>query len=105
MATEPPKADRAHASVLLTHDVGLHARPSLKLTRLAKTFRSAIRFGLSEDGPWIDAKSINKVMGAKIPKDTLLYFQASGDDATIAVAALTALVARDFVDDDPQIAG
>ena len=25
--------------VLLTHEVGLHARPSVKLTKLAKTFR------------------------------------------------------------------
>ena len=36
-------------------------------------------------GPWfmdelkkIDAKSINKVMGARVPKDTLLFFEADG---------------------------
>ena len=104
MIAEHPMSERALASVLLTHDVGLHARPSVKLTKLAKTFRSDVRLGLSQDGPWIDAKSINKVMGAKVPKDTLLYFEASGDDAAVAVVALTALVARDFVDDDTQIA-
>lgn len=92
--------DCATASILLTHDVGLHARPSVKLTKLAKTFSAEIRFGLSADGPWIDAKSINKVMGAKVPKDSTLFFRAEGEDADQAVGALTALVARDFEDDE-----
>ena len=33
---------QASGAVLLTHPVGLHARPSVKLTKLAKTFRSTI---------------------------------------------------------------
>ncbi len=36
----------ATGSVLLTHDVGLHARPSVKLTKLAKTFASRIDWPL-----------------------------------------------------------
>ena len=59
---------RVSGSVLLTHAVGLHARPSVKLTKLAKTFRSAIELGPGPDGPWIDAKSIVKVMAAKVPQ-------------------------------------
>jgi phosphocarrier protein HPr len=55
----------ATGSVLIQHEVGLHARPSVKLTQLAKTFRSKIEFGLSPEGPWVDAKSIVKVMGSK----------------------------------------
>ena len=97
--------DCATASVLLTHDVGLHARPSVKLTRLAKTFHASIRLGLSPEGPWIDAKSINKVMGARVPKDTTLFFEADGVDADEAVDALLELVARDFQDDDAASAG
>ena len=53
---------RVSGSVLLTHAVGLHARPSVKLTKLAKTFGAAIELGAGPDGPWIDAKSIVKVM-------------------------------------------
>ena len=93
--------EQVSGSVLLTHDVGLHARPSLKLTKLAKQFRSTVTLGLSESGPWIDAKSINKVMSAKVPKDTTLFFEASGDDASEAVAALTALVENDFENGGP----
>ena len=83
-------------SVLLTHDVGLHARPSVKLTKLAKKFDARIHLAVSQDGPWLDAKSISKVMAAKVPKDSTLFFQAEGDDAQTAVSALVMLVERDF---------
>ena len=86
----------AEASVLITHDVGLHARPSVKLTKLAKGFASRIVLALEEGGPWIDAKSIVKVMAAKAPKGSMLYLRAQGDDADDAIAALVDLVQRDF---------
>jgi phosphocarrier protein HPr len=86
----------ATGSVLIQHEVGLHARPSVKLTQLAKTFRSKIEFGLSPEGPWVDAKSIVKVMGSKTPKGALLHFQAQGEDAQSAVQALIDLIERDF---------
>jgi phosphocarrier protein len=86
----------ASGSVLMTHAVGLHARPSVKLTKLAKSFSAKIELALSSDGPWIDAKSIVKVMATKARKDTVLHFRASGGDAKAAVAALTSLVERDF---------
>lgn len=89
----------AVGSVLLAHAVGLHARPSVKLTRTAKTFAAAIELGLGEAGPWIDAKSIVRVMAAKAPQHSTLWFRASGPDAAAAVAALVALVERDFRDD------
>ncbi len=85
-------------SVLMEHAAGLHARPSVKLTKLAKTFSSRVELALATDGPWIDAKSIVKVMATKAPKDTLLHFRAEGDDAKDAVDALVALVAGDFGD-------
>ena len=87
------------ASVLMRHEVGLHARPSVKLTKLAKAFESRIDLGLSPDGPWVDAKSIVKVMAAKAPKDTVLYFRAEGEDAAAALTALITLVERDFADE------
>lgn len=87
---------RAEGSVLMTHEVGLHARPSVKLTQLAKTFQSRVELAVAPEGPWIDAKSIVKVMRAKAPKDTLLHFRAEGGDAEAAVAALVALVEGDF---------
>ena len=86
----------AHANILMTHEIGLHARPSVSLTKLAKSFGSTVELGLSEEGPWIDAKSIVKVMAAKAPRNTVLFFRAKGDDAEQAVDALKDLVARDF---------
>jgi phosphocarrier protein len=86
----------AKGAILIEHEVGLHARPSVKLTKLAKSFSSTIEIGLAEDGPWIDAKSIVKVMAFKAAKGTTLHFRAHGGDATAAVAALVDLVRRDF---------
>lgn len=84
------------SSVLMTHTAGLHARPSVKLTKLAKTFASRIEVATSAEGPWIDAKSIVKVMATKAPRDTVLHFRAAGEDAEPALDALIALVERDF---------
>jgi phosphocarrier protein len=84
------------AKVLITHDVGLHARPSVKLTKLAKAFASRIDLALAEAGPWIDAKSIVKVMATKAPKGAVLFLRAEGQDASDAIAALVALVESDF---------
>jgi phosphocarrier protein HPr len=83
-------------SALLTNAVGLHARPSVKLTKLAKTFESRIEVGLTESGPWVDAKSIVKVMAVKAAKGATLFFRAKGPDAAEAIAALRDLVALDF---------
>jgi len=95
---KPETPERKHGSALMTHDVGLHARPSVKLTKLAKSFISTIELAPAAEGPWIDAKSIVKVMAMKARKDTRLHFRARGTDAEEAVAALVQLVERDFDD-------
>jgi phosphocarrier protein len=87
---------KAVAQVEITHAVGLHARPSVKFTKLAKTFAADIEAALAPDGPWFDAKSIVKVMAAKAPKGTMLHLRASGEGADSAVRALVELVKRDF---------
>ena len=89
----------AEATVLITHDVGLHARPSVKFTKLAKTFAADVEIALAANGPWSDAKSIVKVMAAKAPKGTVLHIRASGSGADDAVRALIDLVQRDFDED------
>jgi phosphocarrier protein HPr len=77
---------------LLTNATGLHARPSVKLTQLAKSFSASVELGLSAQGPWLDAKRPVQVMRAKANKGETLYFRASGSDAKQAIAALVALV-------------
>jgi phosphocarrier protein len=87
---------KAAAQVEIKHKVGLHARPSVKFTKLAKTFAADVEVALAPEGPWFDAKSIVKVMAAKAPKGTVLHLRASGEGADSAVKALVALVERDF---------
>jgi phosphocarrier protein len=103
MTSGPMKADlvpRARSRAVLTHKGGLHARPAIKLTQLAKRFDSAVWIALAEQGPWIDAKSIARVMATKTPYMATLHFVAEGDDAAEAASALARLVESDFADDD-----
>lgn len=86
----------AEAQVLITHGVGLHARPSVKFTKLAKGFAARIDVALGAEGPWIDAKSIVKVMATKAPKGSMLFLRAEGEDAQDAIDALVSLIKRDF---------
>jgi phosphocarrier protein HPr len=90
------EAPGAASSALLAHEGGLHARPAIKVTQLAKRFAAQVRIGLSERGPWIDAKSIARVMAMKTPNNTMVYFTAVGADAADAVEALARLVGNDF---------
>jgi len=65
-------AEQATDRAELINAVGLHARPSVKLTQLAKTFDCRVEIALSADGPWVDAKSPVKVMRVKAPRGAVL---------------------------------
>lgn len=93
-----PADDKAGASVKLVHAVGMHARPAVKLTKLAKRFRCRVVMRVAGAEEWIDAKSVAKVMAMRAPCDSTIEFAAVGADAQAAVGALTALVANDFPD-------
>ena len=84
------------ASAVLVNSVGLHARPSVKLTQCAKGFAAAIEIALAPDGPWTDAKSPVKVMRVKAPQGAMLYFRVAGPDGEAALAAMLALVHDGF---------
>lgn len=84
------------ANARLTNKVGLHARPSVKLTQLAKRFASRIEVATSATGPWTDAKSPVKIMRIKASQGEVLHFKASGEDAAAAISALLDIVARKF---------
>ena len=77
---------------------GLHARPAVKLTKLAKSFAADIEVRAGAEGSWVNAKSPNAVMKLKARNGERLHLRAQGDDAEKAVGALVALVERDFAD-------
>lgn len=84
------------AEVLVTNPVGLHARPAVKLTKLAKQFGAEIRMRGAEQEDWVNAKSPNAVMKMKLRGGDRVQLQAVGPDAQQAVAALVAFVERNF---------
>ena len=84
------------ASAVLVNPVGLHARPSVKLTQCAKGFVARVEIALAADGPWTDAKSPVKVMRVKAPQGATLYFRVTGPGSEAALAAMLALVHDGF---------
>jgi phosphocarrier protein HPr len=99
MAAEPssPAPVDAEGQAVVRDPTGLHARPAVKLTKLAKRFEAAVRVRAG-DGAWVNAKSPNGVMKLKARSGERLAFAADGPDAAAAVEALVALVERDFHD-------
>jgi phosphocarrier protein len=92
-----PSVPSVEGEAVVRDPTGLHARPAVKLTKLAKGFAATVRVRAG-DGAWVNAKSPNAVMKLKARHGELLAFQAEGDDAADAVGALVALVERDFRD-------
>jgi len=90
-------APPVQGQAVIRDPTGLHARPAVKLTKLAKTFAADVQVRAG-DGAWVNAKSPNRVMKLKARHGEELAFTASGADAAEAIAALVALVERDFDD-------
>jgi phosphocarrier protein HPr len=88
--------EKGLAVIEVTHGIGLHARPSVAFTRLARSFPCVIEIDVNNSGLWINGKSIVKVMGARIRKGSLLTIRAEGVSAEEAVKALKGLVERNF---------
>jgi phosphocarrier protein HPr len=85
-------------SAVIRDPTGLHARPAVKLTKLAKSFGSAIEIRAESGESWTNAKSPNAVMKLRAGHGVPLHIRAAGNDARAAVDALVALVDRDFND-------
>ena len=87
---------QAKAPVLMTHAVGLHARPSVKLTKLAKTLRQPHRAGAG-DGRAVDRRQEHRQGdGDQGAEGHGAPFARRGRGCRAAVEALVGLVERDF---------
>lgn len=82
------------AEAVVVNRLGLHARPSARLTATASKFRSEV--WLSKGSRRINAKSIMGVMMLAAERDSVITVRANGKDEAAAVDALAALVARGF---------
>ena len=63
--------------VEIVNKLGLHARPSARLTQLASTFKSSVH--LSRNGRRVNAKSIMGVMMLAAAKGTTITLETEGD--------------------------
>ncbi|GAB4061214.1 HPr family phosphocarrier protein [Uliginosibacterium sediminicola] len=83
---------RAEAEI--SNRLGLHARPSAKLTQLATQFRSEV--WLERQGRRVNAKSIMGVMMLAAAQGTRLTIETEGEDAEAALQAIVELIASRF---------
>jgi phosphocarrier protein HPr len=81
-------------TLVISNRLGLHARASAKLTKLAGTFGSEVH--LSRNGRRVNAKSIMGVMMLAAGLGSEVEVETDGPDEAEAMAALRALVDGKF---------
>jgi phosphocarrier protein len=81
-------------TLVISNKLGLHARASAKLSKLAGTFRSEV--SLARNGRRVNAKSIMGVMMLAAGLGADVEIQTEGDDADAAMTALRALIDDKF---------
>ncbi len=78
----------------IINQLGLHARAAAKFVDLASHFRSSIE--VERQGRTVNGKSIMGVMMLAAGKGKKINVSIDGDDAELAMKALTSLVANRF---------
>jgi phosphocarrier protein HPr len=84
--------------ITISNRLGLHARASAKLTKLAGSFRSDIH--LTRKDRRVNAKSIMGVMMLAAGLESEIEVEADGIDEQAAVDALVALITDKFGEGD-----
>jgi phosphocarrier protein HPr len=80
--------------ILISNKLGLHARASAKLTKLAGGFQSDVH--LSRNGRRVNAKSIMGVMMLAAGLGSEIEIETAGPDEQAAMDALRALIEAKF---------
>lgn len=80
--------------VEIINKLGLHARASAKLTKLASQYKCEV--WISGNNRRVNAKSIMGVMTLAASKGTRLRIETDGDDENEAMNALVALINNYF---------
>jgi phosphocarrier protein HPr len=82
------------SSILISNKLGLHARASAKLTKLAGSFASEVH--LSRNGRRVNAKSIMGVMMLAAGLGSEIEIEVDGGDEAAAMDALRSLIDGKF---------
>jgi phosphotransferase system HPr (HPr) family protein len=81
-------------AVVVSNELGLHARAAARFVHLATQFTSQIRIG--RDSKMMDGKSIMGILLLAAARGTLLTITAHGPDEGAALDALAGLVESGF---------
>jgi phosphocarrier protein len=82
------------STITISNRLGLHARASAKLTKLAGGFHSEVH--LSRNGRRVNAKSIMGVMMLAAGLGAEIEIETDGPDESTAMESLRALIASKF---------
>ncbi len=85
-------------AVNIVNKLGLHARASAKLTKLASQFSCEV--WVARDSRRVNAKSIMGVMTLAASKGSTIQIETAGDDEEQAMTALIALIEDYFGEDE-----
>lgn len=80
--------------ITISNRLGLHARASAKLTKLAASFKSEVH--LSRNGRRVNAKSIMGVMMLAAGMGSEVELEVEGADESVAADAIAKLFADKF---------
>jgi phosphocarrier protein len=80
--------------VEIVNKLGLHARPSARLTQLASSFKSKVF--MSRNGRRVNAKSIMGVMMLAAARGCTITLETEGEDEIEAMEALAGLISSGF---------
>ncbi|NIA24248.1 MAG: HPr family phosphocarrier protein [Gammaproteobacteria bacterium] len=84
-------------TVVVRHEVGLHARPAAIFVKAAQGFDSSITLtNLTRGSDPVDAKSIISVFRIAVAKNHEVRIQADGPDEEAAISTLKRLVESNF---------
>lgn len=87
-----------HQEIEIINKLGLHARASSKLTKLASQFQCEV--WLTRNNRRINAKSIMGVMTLAAAKGTMIEVETNGTDENEALSALITLIEDRFGEDE-----
>ena len=82
------------STIRISNKLGLHARASAKLTKLAGSFKSEVF--MSRNGRRVNAKSIMGVMMLAAGVGTEVELEVDGEDEEAALQAITRLIEDKF---------
>jgi len=82
------------ANITISNKLGLHARASAKLTKLAGSFQSDVF--MTRNDRRVNAKSIMGVMMLAAGIDSTIEIEVNGPDERVALEAIVALINDKF---------